>query len=862
MDPVALTTLKGIYDLGIDGIVSVKTGKRYMIEGDLPSSNLSLISEKLLMNPIIQHIRKDEYRISNKEYRSSNYRFQLKNIPLLKAGDEELMRISREGQLSLNLNEMRAIQEYFSKLGRDPSDAELETFAQTWSEHCVHKTFKSLIEFDGKKIDGLLKSTIMRVTEELKKSWCVSVFEDNAGIIQFDENYNLCFKVETHNHPSALEPYGGAGTGIGGVIRDPLGTGLGAKPILNTDVFCFGPPEITHDELPKGVIHPKGVMKGVVAGVRDYGNRIGIPTVNGSVFFDKGYLGNPVVYCGNVGLIPKDRSEKDVRPGDLILLIGGRTGRDGIHGATFSSVELTEVSERISSGAVQIGNPIMEKRMVDGLLKARDMGLYKAITDCGAGGLSSAVGEMGRDVGAVVDLEKVPLKYEGLTYTEIWISEAQERMVLSVPEDNLKELLEVLEGEDVEATVIGEFTGDQKLRLRYDGNTVAEIDMDFLHEGIPRQVKRAVWEPPELVEPGIPDPGDLTSFLVKILSSPNVSSKEWIIRQYDHEVQGGSVLKPLVGKNQDGPGDACVMRPLLDSDRGIIVSNGINPEYGKIDPYWMAAGAIDESLRNIVAVGGSLDQVALLDNFSWGNPDDPHQLGGLVRAAKACYDIAKAYGTPFISGKDSLNNEFRMGKEVISIPPTLLISAIAIMEDVTKSISMDAKEPGDLVYIVGETLDELGGSHYHKIQEFIGNKIPRVNPEKGRKVMKALSRATSERLVRACHDTSEGGIGVACAEMAFAGGLGMKIDLKKIPLGENISRNDTILFSESNSRFVVEISPENQKRFEEILNDVPFDLVGSITEGSEFEVIGLQGSPVISENIRVLKEAWQKTFNW
>ncbi|MCH7761851.1 phosphoribosylformylglycinamidine synthase subunit PurL, partial [candidate division TA06 bacterium] len=791
--------------------------------------------------------------------------------------------LSRERLLALEPAEMEAIRGYFAQpdvclareragLGPDPTDVELEVLGQTWSEHCKHKIFNAEIVYrdaggEPETIRSLFDTYIRGTTERVRRAqgerdWCLSVFVDNAGVVKFDDDWSIVFKVETHNHPSALEPYGGSGTGIGGVIRDPLGTGLGAKPILSTDVFCFGPLEYPHEKLPKGVLHPKRVMKGVVAGVRDYGNRMGIPTVNGSVFFDKGYLGNPVVYCGNVGLIPRDRSQKEVRSGDLILLIGGRTGRDGIHGATFSSKELTEVSETISSGAVQIGNPIMEKRMVDGLLKARDQGLYKAITDCGAGGLSSAVGEMGKDVGAVVDLEKVPLKYQGLSYTEIWISEAQERMVLSIPKENLNAILEIFEEEEVEATVIGEFTEDRKLRLQYEGNIVADLDMDFLHKGLPRGKKKAVWESPKFKEPDFTEPKELTPDLLKILSAPNVCSKEWVIRQYDHEVQGGSVLKPLVGKNEEGPGDACVTRPLLGSNRGIILSNGINPIYGKIDPYWMAAGAIDEALRNLIAVGGSLDQVALLDNFSWGNPDNPQQLGGLVRAAQACYDMAKAYGTPFISGKDSLNNEFRLGEEVISIPPTLLISALGIMEDVTKAVSMDAKKAGDLVYIVGETFDELGGSHYYGVQGFIGNKVPRVNPEKGRKVMEALSQATGERLVRACHDPSEGGIGVACAEMAFAGGLGMEIDLRKVPLGEKITRNDTILFSESNSRFIVEVPKGNQKKFEETLKDVPFGLVGLVTSEPKLEVKGLKGNPVVSANIWDLKETWQKPLRW
>lgn len=859
MDPVEESIKKGIEDLGIKGVNWVRTGRRYVIKGNISSEGVEAICDRLLVNRVIQHVVKDQ---EGAVLPSVDYDFKLIYVDMLNADEAELQRISREWQLFLNLTEMLEIQRYFRRLGRDPTDAELETFAQTWSEHCVHKTFKGLIEYEGEVIDNLLRSTIMRVTEELDKPWCVSVFEDNAGIIEFDQDHGVCFKVETHNHPSAIEPYGGAGTGIGGVIRDPLGTGLGAKPIVNTDVFCFGLPDMSYDELPQGVLHPKRVFKGVVAGVRDYGNRMGIPTANGSICFDPRYVGNPVVYCGNVGIMPRDRCHKRVNPGDLIVLVGGRTGRDGIHGVTFASGELTAESQAISSGAVQIGNPIMEKKLVDTLLQARDRGLYSAITDCGGGGLSSAVGEMGRDTGARVELEKVPLKYKGLSYTEIWISEAQERMVLAVPPDKTKKILEVFAGEDVEATVIGKFTGNGRLHLLYGGKTVADLDMEFLHHGLPRLQRKAIWERPVHPEPDFPDPEDLTPYLSQILSSWNVCSKEWVIRQYDHEVQGGSVLKPLQGAHNDGPGDACIIRPLLGSNRGIVLANGINPKYGLIDPYHMAASAIDEALRQIIAVGGNLDRVALLDNFSWGNPNDPERLGELVRAAQACYDLAKAYQAPFISGKDSLNNEYVVNGQTISIPPTLLISAIGVMEDVTRAISMDGKEPGDLVYGVGTTSNEMGGSCYYHIRGYVGNSVPKVDPSRGKKLMDGLSRATGQGLVRACHDCSEGGIGVAAAEMAFAGDLGMELHLRNVPVSGKIDRNDTILFSESNSRFVVEVAPEHRKRFEEVMAGSDFGLIGEMTDDKEFSVYGLNGKLVVSANINDLKEAWQRPLRW
>lgn len=857
MDTVALSTMKAIKDLGIRDVSSVRTGVKYAIWGVMSDDDILMAASRLFYNPLIQHVVEDEKTLS-----VTPYKFELISIPLADATDDRLLEISKEGQLSLNLDEMKVIQRHFLELGREPTDVELETIAQTWSEHCVHKTFRGIIEYEGERIEGLLESTIMKATEQLGKDWCVSVFKDNSGVIEFDDEHDICFKVETHNHPSALEPYGGAGTGIGGVIRDPLGTGLGAKPIINTDVFCFAPPDYPAEEVPKGVLHPKRVMKGVVAGVRDYGNRMGIPTSNGAVLFDPAYLGNPVVYCGNVGLLPKGKSSKKIEAGNVIVLVGGRTGRDGIHGVTFASLELHEESESLSSQAVQIGNPIEEKRLTDAIIKARDLKLYVGITDCGGGGLSSAVGETAKSLGAEVNLDRVPLKYEGLSYWEIWVSEAQERMVLAVPEGKLERLLDVFESEEVEATVIGKYTGDKRLVLKYQGKRVCDLDMEFLHDGYPIPIKKAEWGRPSFREPDFEEPDDLTNYLVSILSSWNVCSKEWVIRQYDHEVQGGSVVKPLTGIENDGPSDASVTRPVLHSNRGVIVSSGINPRYGLIDPYWMAASAVDEALRNQIAVGGSLERVALLDNFSWGNPDVPERLGALVRAAKACHDASAAYGCPFISGKDSLNNEYRVGQETISIPSTLLISAMGVMNDVRGAKTMDLKKAGSLIYVVGKTFDELGGSHYYFVHGEIGCNVPRVSFVDARCIMDAVSSASKKGLLKSIHDCSEGGIGVACAEMAFAGGLGMEIDLSNVPVGDPMERDDKILFSESNARFIVEVSDEDRLKFEAEMRNVPYGLLGTVEDSGDFVVKGVTGKVVVRADIAGLKEAWQKPLRW
>ncbi|MCK5451563.1 MAG: phosphoribosylformylglycinamidine synthase subunit PurL, partial [Candidatus Omnitrophica bacterium] len=726
---------------------------------------------------------------------------------------------------------------------------------------CKHKTMMGAVTYNNKKYKNLLKETIMKVTRQLNRPWCVSVFTDNAGIIKFDAKHDICFKVETHNHPSALEPYGGAETGIGGVVRDPMGTGRGSKPIINTDIFCFGKPDVKPSKVPKGALHPKRVLKGVVSGVRDYGNKMGIPTVNGSVCFDERYTGNPLVFCGNVGIMPKRFSTKKVSSGELIVAVGGKTGRDGIHGATFSSAELTTESETISSTAVQIGNPITEKKVLDTLLVARDQELYTSITDCGAGGFSSAVGEMGEETGADVYLEKAPLKYRGLTPWEIWVSEAQERMVLSVKPSKLKKLLKIFEAEDVEATVIGKFTKNKRLRLFYKKNLCADLEMSFIHGGLPKIIRKAVWKTKKEDPKVLPKKEkNYTKDLLNILSDWNVCSKEWIIRQYDHEVQGGSVLKPLAGVNNDGPQDASVNRPLLNSKKGIVLSNAINPNYGDIDPYWMAASVIDEALRQVTAVGGDITKTALLDNFCWGNTEKPEQLGSLVRASQACYDMAKVYGTPFISGKDSLNNEFNTGKATVAIPPTLLISAISVIDDVGKTISSDIKQAGNLIYVIGKTYQELGASRYFVTKNKKGGKCPRVNPETSLKTMKKLTAAIGKKIVVSAHDCSDGGIAVALAEMLFSGGLGADCTLKKIPKVGSIDREDVLLFSESNSRFIVEVNPKDKNAFEKHMKDVPFGCIGKVNDSETLIVHGLKNEVVLRSKLNILKENWKKPF--
>ncbi|MGL4595608.1 MAG: phosphoribosylformylglycinamidine synthase subunit PurL [Thermoguttaceae bacterium] len=860
-DTVAESAKKVMKDIGIE-TDAVRTFKKYWI-GGISESEMPRLATKLLANDAVEQVV-----IGNLPFDAlavgSSYKFELRTVPIRSMDDEELRTLSRARQLYLSVVEMRTIKEAFIKQDREPTDIELETLAQTWSEHCSHKTLAGRIRYvrenaDGsyfeRQFDNMLKETIFAATQKLRQTsphvgaLCVSVFSDNAGVVTFDEKFNICFKVETHNHPSALEPYGGANTGLGGVIRDPMGTGMGAKPIASTDVFCFAPPDKDADALPSGVLHPRRIMKGVVSGVRDYGNRMGIPTVNGAVYFDDRYLGNPLVFCGNVGILPKEMSFKEVKAGDLIVAIGGRTGRDGIHGATFSSAELTSESETLSGGAVQIGNAITEKMVLDVMLQARDRGLYNAVTDCGAGGFSSAVGEMGETIGAEVDLEKAPLKYDGLSYTEIWISEAQERMVFAVPPNNWNQFQELCASEDVEATILGTFAPTGRLVLKYHGKVVADLDMKLLHEGRPPVVREARHKCRSInSDISLETTISFADILKRILGSLNVASKHAIIRQYDHEVQGGSIVKPLVGVNNDGPSDAAVVRPRLDSRRGIVLSCGMNPMYGDLDPYNMAASGIDEAIRNNIAVGAAPKTIAILDNFCWGNTDRPETLGSLVESALACYDISVGFEMPFISGKDSLNNEFRpAGKEPISIPPTLLISAMGQIDDVTCSVTMDAKKAGNFLFQIGETKNEMGGSHFGIVTGIKGGVVPTVDVPKAKKLYEKIHEAITHGIFRSVHDMSEGGLAVCVAEMCFSGGIGATLD----------GDFDAVsLFSETNSRFVVEVDPLHLAAFESLFAGYPVKKIGVLTDSKT-----LKFGHNLEVNIDELKSIWQNPLN-
>ena len=774
--------------------------------------------------------------------------FNARFINIVDADDASLMRLSKEGQLSLNLREMKIIQDYFKKIGRIPTDVELETIAQTWSEHCAHKTFKSKIVTEDGVIESLMKSYIFKVTEELNLPWCFSVFKDNAGIVEFENGYGVAVKVETHNHPSAVEPFGGAATSVGGVIRDVLG--VWADPIANTDVLCFGPLNFDYEKLPSGIKHPRFIFNGVVSGIGAYGNNMGIPTVNGAVCFDESYVGNPLVYSGCVGILPLNKYLKKTKPDDVALLVGGKTGKDGLHGATFSSVELSEKSEEVSRPAVQIPNPIEEEKVKRAVIAVRDKELASNITDLGAGGISSATCEMANNFncGIIIDLGKVSLREKHISPWEIFLSESQERMLLSVPKENLQKVLEIFQEEDVEATAIGEFIEEKKIIVNFNGNKVAELELNFLFDA-PRPIKKAVFSKNNYTEPNFEQPDKLGEILSSLLSSPNIASKESVIRTYDHEVKGNTILKPLQGM-YSSPNNAAIIKPLNNSNRGVVISSGIKPRYGKIDTYWMAASVIDEAIRNNISVGGK--RIALLDNFCWGSPDKPDRLGDLVNAAKACYDFAKAFETPFISGKDSLYNESPLG----SVVGTLLITAVGIIPDVRRAISSEFKKSGNPVYIVGNTYHELGGSEYYNLLGFIGNSIPKVNSVLAKKIFDKVTKAIDLGYIKACHDISEGGLAVAVAEMSIGSKYGVKMWLKDVPR-ENLERDDLVLFSESNSRFLVEVDAKYKNEFENLVKEVPCVEIGEVTEDNNFSVYGLNGQELFSLSVESLRETWK-----
>ncbi|NQU48373.1 MAG: phosphoribosylformylglycinamidine synthase subunit PurL [Planctomycetes bacterium] len=827
-----------LFDVKVAAADPVQCFRIFRVEGEINSDELVRIGSRALANPTIESAALGDQPVHPHPVPSLR-KFPRMEVALREADDVRLDLVSKEMSLALSTLEMRAIQEFYVTEGREPTDVELETLAQTWSEHCKHKTLTGPVCFREFAADGelirernfanLLKETVFDATRKLSPEWCWSVFKDNAGVIAMTDEIGIAIKVETHNHPSALDPYGGAGTGIGGVIRDILGTGLGARPFAAIDVFCVGPKDFPRDQIPPGALHPDRVLEGVIAGVRDYGNRMGIPTVAGTVIRHPGYVANPLVFAGCVGEIPRDKVEKLVSPGDRIVSIGGRTGRDGIHGATFSSEALHEESDTIDSTAVQIGDPITEKKVLDVMIQARDRDLFSAVTDCGAGGFSSAVGEMGEDCGAEVELASAPLKYPGLSYWEVWISEAQERMVLAVPPAKLKEMHQLCDLHEVECTEIGSFTDTGRLKLTWHGDVVGDLPMEFLHGAVPQPSRKADSHRLPLQATAWAQEAPERDLLLKALAHPSCESKEWVVRQYDHEVQGGTVVKPYQGPYGRGPGDGTVVKPRLDLKNGVAIGCGIAPSMALLDSYAGTACAIDEAIRNVVAAGGNPNRTALLDNFCWGDCRKPDRLGSLVLAAEACYDASIAYGAPFVSGKDSLNNEYRVGDEETAIPPTLLATAIVPVNDTKRCPTTPLKKAGNVLLALGVTHTAGGGSVAAEILGLEDSEVPRPDFSTAPALFDALYQAIQSGYVASCHDLSEGGLGVGLAEMVLGSNLGCRVDLQRIPGADDMPVSAT-LFAETPTRFVLEISLDHLEAVAELFRTLPWSTVGEVQD--------------------------------
>ncbi|MFH2008265.1 MAG: AIR synthase-related protein [bacterium] len=893
----ARESLALVLDCPVAEAPAVYNAREYRFTGELEREQVERIATELLANTLIQRVAvRSAAELEREGIAAEVPRVTGPAVDAtlevvdLSGTDDELMQLSRDNVYALSLEELHTIREHYADpavtaaraaagLPAQPTDVELECLAQTWSEHCKHKIFNARIQNHRSDdevdvVESLFDTYIKGTTDEVRKARgdgdiCVSVFKDNAGVVRFTDLHNLVFKVETHNSPSALDPYGGALTGIVGVNRDPFGTGLGAELIFNTNVFCLASP-FYEGEIPPRLLHPRRVLEGVREGVEHGGNKSGIPTVNGSLVFDERYLGKPLVYCGTGGIMPvelqgRPSHVKAARPGDVIVMVGGRIGKDGIHGATFSSEELHEGSP---ATAVQIGDPITQKRMTDVLLVARDQGLYSAITDNGAGGLSSSVGEMARDPGgATLDLAKAPLKYAGLAPWEIFLSEAQERMTVAVPPEQLDAFMALADRYQVEATALGTFDDSGQLKITWEDRELGRLDMEFLHEGLPPMRLRARLEPGPAADGPLPAEPDCGKLLLELLGRLNVCSKEYWVRQYDHEVQGGSVIKPLCGARGDGPSDAAVLRPLLDRPEGVVVSHGICPRYIDIDPYQMAACAVDEAVRNAVAVGADPARLAALDNFCWSdpvqsehNPDGAHKLGQLVEACRALYDACVFYGIPLISGKDSMKNDYRIGDLRIGIPPTLLISVLGQMRDASRAVTMDAKRPGHLLYVVGTTGHHLGATEYAGHLGWTGASVPVVDLKENEERYRRLHTAISRGLLASCHDCSDGGLGVALAETAFAGDLGLELDLGMVPR-EELGRSDVVLFAETPGRFVVTVSPRHIADWEALMDDQEMALVGSVTEEPRLKVKGVSRSPVINLDLDTLRSAWKRPLD-
>lgn len=902
-DTAGSTAIEAIEDLlgrKFSGDEAVYTSKLYEIQGAITETQTKIIASEILSNDIIQ-----QYKLFSKKKWDPVEgigliipKVILDHVPRVSAiaigSDDELKKISLERNLALQDSDIRPIREYYlrddvlaerRKYGlAQPTDVELEYIAQSRSDHCNHNTFRGLFRYRDLStgheeiVNNLFKTCIEAPTLSIKekKDWVVSVLWDNAGVARFDENYNYVITGETHNSPSNMEAYGGAITGIVGIYRDPMGTGKGSKLIMGMYDYCVGHRDYEGELKPH--LHPRRLLDGVIEGVKDGGNKSGVPTPYGLIIFDKGYMGKCLVFVTALGIMPSlvsDRPShlKKTEPGDLIIMAGGRVGKDGIHGVTASSEVF---SEHTPAGHVQIGDPYTQKKMHDFLLEARDEGLISFITDNGGGGLSSSIGESARfSNGCRVDLDKVPLKYAGLDQWEIWISESQERMTIAVKPQHLDRFMELSARHAVESTVIGEYNDSGFLRLDYEGKTCALVSIAFMESDFPQWEFDAEWTPPQLRglrEPVLSEPKKHGEVLKTMLARPNICSKNWISRQYDHEVQGGSVIKPLVGKGRDIPGDAVVIRPILDSEKGVATAQALNPFYSEVDAYHMTAVVIDEAVRKIIAVGGDPDQIGGVDNFCWptiqyhpiNNPDGKHKAAQLVRSNWALRDYCLAYGIPLLSGKDSMyidgNLEGPFGeRRKVSGLPTLLFTVSSIVKDIRKCVTMDVKQPGDIVYVLGETRDELGGSEYYQLMGEVGLKVPWVDVNKTWPMYQSVNGAIEAGLASSVHAVSRGGLAIHLALSAMAGETGMEITLGDVPSNDELS-DTRVLYSESSGRFIITVDPARQEAFEKLFSGMKIGRIGVVSGTSRLRIKGRSGDLIIDEEVGTLKDCWKRPF--
>ena len=786
-----------------------------------------------------------------------------RTIPVRELSEESLTQLSRDMKLSLSTEDMLVVQQIFRDIDREPTDVELEVIAQTWSEHCKHRIFAATVQHtaDGvtEEIHSMYKTFIQRPSKEImarKPGFVLSCFVDNAGFIRLDDKFSVCLKAETHNHPSAIEPYAGANTGLGGVIRDILGAGKGAKPIANLDVFCFGAPD-TPQELVEGhnIIHPLGIMRGVVHGVRDYGNRMGIPTTSGAIQFDPAYIYNPLVFCGTAGVIPQTDIAKEMKPGFSVVVIGGRTGKDGLHGATFSSAAMGETSAAEDQQAVQIGNPIEEKKTLDVILEARERGLIEFVTDCGAGGFSSAAGEMLSETGGNIYLERAPLKEEGLQSWQIFLSESQERMVMAVKPENVAELQRLADTFQTEMTVLGESNNSGVLRVWHGGELVCELDNSKLHDAPTKRLVSTFTASPARTGLELDD-SHLADDLKDVFGDFAIVSREPIIREYDHEVQGNTVLKPLAGATADAPQDASVI-DIDGSEKLMSLALAILPEWGKTDPYAMGTGTVDETVRQLIISGTNPDKIALLDNFCMGNPENPTELGRLVECARGIRDAALAYGAPYVSGKDSFYNYFETDEGPVNIPVTFLCSGFGVVDNADHVCGASLRRHDSVLFLVGNTEDELGGSVYARRRSIADAKTPQTDCAANFAIYKQYyEQALTKGLVLSAHDLSEGGLAVAAAEMAFSGKGGVAINLDALPSQHGWKNHVIPCFAESTGRFLVEVDPDMEDDFAAAMQGCPCARVGSATAEGNLTLTA-NGKAVLQVSIAELKHIWK-----